>query len=147
MKDYGTNTSRTGIVKWTAMSYFYFYNYRMFKHNFQYEDYLNTLPHTSANLFMKFRLLNHKLPIQKGRFLGIERNERLCQKCNINEIGDEFHYIFKCPFFTNSRRQFLKPYFWKYPNTLKFSALFNSSNKTILKNLVAFIRIILQTFK
>ena len=119
----------------------------MFKHNFQYEDYLNTLPHTSANLFMKFRLLNHKLPIQKGRFLGIERNERLCQKCNINEIGDEFHYIFKCPFFTNSRRQFLKPYFWKYPNTLKFSALFNSSNKTILKNLVAFIRIILQTFK
>ena len=40
----------------------------MFKHNFQYEDYLNTLPHTSANLFMKFRLLNHKLPVQKVVF-------------------------------------------------------------------------------
>ena len=90
-----------------------FYNYRMYKQNFQYEEYLNLLPENLAINFMKFRLLNHKLPIQKGRFLGIERNERLCEKCNLNELGDEFHYIFVCPFFLSARKRFLKPYYRK----------------------------------
>jgi len=31
--------------------------------------------------------------IEKGIWLGLERNDRKCQLCNLNEKGDEYHYI------------------------------------------------------
>ena len=123
----------------------YFITIEMFKHFFQYEACLNVLPQNLAKIFMKFRLLNHKLPIQKGRFLSIERNNRLCEKCNMNDIGDEFHYSFVCPSLSNARKQFLKPYYRHHPNAIKFSSLFNSKNKSVLKGLTEFIKVILQT--
>ena len=124
-----------------------FYNYRMFKQDFQFENYLNLLPQTLANTFLKFRLLNHKLPIQKGRFLAIERNDRVCSKCELQDLGDEFHCIFVCPFFADTRRQCLKPYYRQHPNALKFNSLFNSKNCSTLKNLVVFLKIIIQAFR
>ena len=27
-----------------------------------------------------------------------ERHEKICSKCNLNDIGDEFHYLLVCPF-------------------------------------------------
>jgi hypothetical protein len=71
-----------------------YYNYRMFKQNFEFEKYLLSLPENMSLAVIKFRTLNHKLPIQKGRFLGVPRTERLCQKCLSHELGDEFHYLF-----------------------------------------------------
>ena len=124
-----------------------FYNYRLFKNNFQFENYLNVLPQNLANIFIRFRWLNHKLPIQKGRFLGIERNDRVCQKCDLEALGDEFHYIFVCPFFAEARKQYLKPYYRKHPNTIKFSSLFNSKKKSVLKNVITFLNVIIQEFR
>ena len=36
-------------------------------------------------------------------FLNIEITERHCNLCYANELGDEFHYSFKCTFFKNVR--------------------------------------------
>ena len=47
----------------------------------------------------------HKLPIEAGRHEGIERHERTCITCG--ELGDEFHYLFKCSNFRDSRKLFL----------------------------------------
>ena len=33
-------------------------------------------------------------PIETGRWTGIERNLRLCERCDV--IGDEFHFIYEC---------------------------------------------------
>jgi hypothetical protein len=32
-----------------------------------------------------------------GRWKNIARENRICPLCNNGEIGDEFHYLFKCP--------------------------------------------------
>jgi hypothetical protein len=44
----------------------------------------------------KFRTTNHKLPIEHGRWNNIPRENRKCNLCNLEEIGDEFHYILNC---------------------------------------------------
>ena len=47
------------------------------------------------------------MPIVIGRHKNIPRNERFCNLCNKNQIGDEFHYLFQCGFFLEERK---KPY-------------------------------------
>ena len=45
---------------------------------------------------MKFRTCNHRLAIETGRYVNIERNERYCNNCNLNSIGDEYHLFYEC---------------------------------------------------
>ena len=47
-------------------------------------------------LFTKLRVSDHRLEIEKGTYTNITREERIFQKCNLNEIGDEYHLFFKC---------------------------------------------------
>ena len=35
------------------------------------------------------------LEIESGRYKNITREERICKNCNLNEIGDEYHFL--CP--------------------------------------------------
>ena len=123
-----------------------YYNYRMYKNKFELEKYLVELPFDSARFLLKFRVLNHKLPIQKGRFLNIERNQRKCNKCNCNELGDEYHYLFLCPVFHSVRIKFLKRYFYSRPNAVKYEKLMCSKNRSVLFQLVKFIKTILSHF-
>ena len=46
---------------------------------------------------VKFRCSNHKLAIETGRYVGIERNMRFCNICESNRLGDEYHIMFECP--------------------------------------------------
>ena len=34
-------------------------------------------------------------------------NERKCKICTIDDIGDEYHYLFTCDYFTSDRTVFL----------------------------------------
>jgi hypothetical protein len=65
--------------------------------------YLSVLPSDLRMYLCKFRCLSNNLPIETGRFFNIDRSERYCNLCNVNELGDEFHYLFKCTFFSNVR--------------------------------------------
>jgi hypothetical protein len=47
-------------------------------------------------LFTKFRVSDHSLEIESGRNKNITREERICKNCNLNEIGDEYHFFLKC---------------------------------------------------
>lgn len=91
-----------------------------------------------------FRTRNHRLPVECGRWFGIALQDRKCKFCN-TDIGDEFHYLFTCPHFSEKRKQFIKPYFYKQPNVLKYKDLMNSRNKLQLKHLCIFIDIIMKT--
>ena len=46
---------------------------------------------------MKFRIGNHKLMIETGRYSQIPRVNRLCPTCGSNQIEDEIHLLFHCP--------------------------------------------------
>ena len=47
-------------------------------------------------LYTKFRVSDHSLEIESGRYKNITREERKCKNCNLNEIGDEYHFFLKC---------------------------------------------------
>ena len=66
--------------------------YRLFKTKHIYEQYLNILSLKNRIVFTRFRLCNHRRPIETGRWLNIPRKERICIMCNQGCIVDEFHY-------------------------------------------------------
>ena len=45
---------------------------------------------------MKFKIGNHKLTIETGRYSQIPRVNRLCPTCGSNQIEDEIHLLFHC---------------------------------------------------
>ena len=76
-----------------------YYNYRMFKDVCVSEDFLQILPPKLAYTLVHFRTLTQRLPIQRGRIQNIPFEERICTKCNSEDIGDEFRHIYRCSFF------------------------------------------------
>ena len=121
-------------------------NYRIFKCSFGYEKCLNVLNVKERLLLSKFRCGNHKLPINTSRYIGVENINRICTLCNYNDIGDEFHYLFKCSAFVNERKQYISSYHNYRPNTIKMCNLMNMKNKKKLLDLIKFIAIIMKKF-
>ena len=75
-------------------------NYRLFKNKFEFKNYFNILDDRDIFTFCHFRLNNHKLPIEYGRWNNIPREPRICNLCNTADLGDEFHYLLKCDYFS-----------------------------------------------
>ena len=95
-------------------------HYKLFKTTFKFETYFKKLTDKETKLLLKFRTRNHRLPVEVGRWNKIELRERKCVFCK-NDIGDEYHYILICPYLNLSRKQYIKPYYFKRPNTINFS--------------------------
>ena len=93
----------------------------------------------------RFRCGNHRLPVSAGRYLPNQEN-KFCTLCKMNDTGDEFHYLFKCPFFETDRKVLIKTYYTRRPNVLKMKQLFNSKNIRVLKKLSRFCQIIMARF-
>ena len=75
---------------------------------------------------------------------GIAVHERLCTFCN-DDIGDEFHFLLVCKQFHESRTKYIKSYYYRHPNILKFEQLMNATNLRELKRLCIFINLIMKT--
>ena len=138
------------IQKWQAEIFYVnrsiYWNYRMYKNNFACEHYFEMLPTSYIILLTRFRTLNNRLPVQTERFRDTPRHERICTKCDTNDVGDEYHMLFVCPHFKIQRSLYISPKYWKKPSALKFNALFSSRNKKCLVNLVKFIRCVNKEF-
>ena len=119
----------------------------MLKPEFCKDPYLIELPPNCALSLLKFRVTNNAMPVNILRYQNIPRYDRKCEKCDLNEIGDEFHYLFVCPFFNDSRKKCIPKRYYKNPNTLKYRQLFSSSNKCILLKTKHFIDIINKSLK
>ena len=119
-------------------------NYRIFKTDVCLDQYLIKLPLSCRIALTKFRCGNHRLPVVTGRFNGIERQNRICTLCNLNKIGDEFHYLFECPKIESNRKKYIKAYYRIRPNTFKMCQLFNSESSKELLNLAKFAKEIMK---
>lgn len=117
-------------------------NYRIFKESFELEKYFDILDKKDMYTLCKFRMLNHKLPIETGRWNNIQREDRKCNLCDLNDLGDEFHYLFKCKQIDNKRKECIDKKFSHRPNILKFKNLMSSTKKSLLKKLCSLIRFI-----
>lgn len=118
--------------------------YRTFKLNFEQSNYISILPLDLCKKFLAFRTRNHKLPVEIGRWRGVPYNERICTYC-YKDIGDEFHVLLICERFKSERTLYIKPYYYRRPNILKFEQIMNTTNRKMLFNLVLFVKIILKT--
>ena len=94
---------------------------------------------------MKFRLSNHRLPIQRRLSSGIPRDERICTVCDSGEVGDEFHYLLNC-FNENVKRKYVDKYYTHHPNVPKFCRLVNITSKSKTVKLAKFISCIFELF-
>ena len=65
----------------------------------------------------------------------------------VNEIGDEFHYLFRCSFFSTEQARYIMRYYYTQPNMYKLTQLFESSDFTEMLNLAKFAGIIVSHFK
>ena len=65
-------------------------NYRIFKENLEFEHYFSKLDDKNIFTLCKFRTVNHKLPIESGRWQNIARENRKCTICDSGDIGDEY---------------------------------------------------------
>ena len=81
--------------------------YRVFKTQLCFESYLVNLSPSLRVNFTKFRCLNIRLPIEAGSYTQIDRINRKFTKCDRNALGDEFHALFECPFYTSLRKKYL----------------------------------------
>ena len=109
---------------------------------FEYEQYLNFLPHTLRFYITKFRTSAHSLLIQVGRYgrNRIPRNERICTYCNTGQVEDEYHFILECPLYMHLRRKFIQRYYYIRPSMRKLIELFKSDKRIILYNLALYLK-------
>lgn len=119
--------------------------YRAIKAKFGFEEILDEIKPPLVYYLMKFKVGNHKLPVETGRWDQTPHNERYCHHC-IEDIGDEFHYVFLCPLFSQLRKKYIHPYFYNRPNMYKAALLFQRKNRKDITRLCMFIKIIVDYF-
>ena len=120
--------------------------YSNIKFNLNCEKYLNIPNQNVRKAVTNLRLSCHKLPIESGRYINIERNERLCTYCNY-EIGDEVHYYMHCfhPTLTKLRNTFLTKIFCINPalkslnRNILFKYILNLNYQNIIEISVKYI--------
>ena len=98
-------------------------NYNLYKNNMNIEPYLTSLPKLLYIPLIKFRTSNYKLPIETGRWENINIEDRKCQLCYKNDLGDDFHYLLTCSYFDHDRKNYIKPYFYTRPNIIKYKKI------------------------
>jgi hypothetical protein len=66
----------------------------------------------------------------------------ICNLCDENVIGNEFHYILECNYFNNVRTKYIDDCYRKRTNIIKFGQLMRIKNKIKLTKLCKFIKLI-----
>jgi hypothetical protein len=75
-----------------------------------------------------FRVFTRAVNI-KGRYTNITRIERKCQKCDLNEIEDDCHFVLSGPYYSNLRQIYIKQYYHSQPSMFKLVQRFTVRNK------------------
>jgi hypothetical protein len=77
--------------------------YRKIKTDFKGEQYLYAdVDKKSLSNFIKIRVSNCNLNIEKGRYLKLPVEQRICQLCH-TDVEDEFHFLMNCDKFIHER--------------------------------------------
>ena len=86
------------------------------KKDIKLETYLVRIEDRSLRTIMtKFRISDHDLKIEKGRYMGIKRTERHCPYCHTKLIENENHFLVDCPLYDIHRKTLFKKIKQRYP--------------------------------
>ena len=109
------------------------------------EKYLLLLDYRKRIALSKFRCRSNYLPISKTRFSGNIDESCICPLCPLHEVGDELHYLYKCPFFVEERQKYID-YTFDQIDIFHAKAMFNSIEPTLLNRLANFVDLIMSIF-
>ena len=94
----------------------------------------------------KLRLSAHNLEIERGRYMQVNREERLCKLCHNKNIEDEKHFILHCTKYESQRNVLISKlsYFKNYDKQSKTEAeyiklLLNNKCRKTLRLISSFI--------
>ena len=120
--------------------------YRAVKGNYGFDEVLDDINPQLTHYLIKYITSNHRLPVETGRWYHTPFYDRHCTLC-IGKLGDEFHYLFVCPKFTEIRKKYIKAYYYIHPSMFKTKQLFQNKNIKILRRLCLMIKHIMLSFK
>ena len=71
--------------------------FKKFKTNLNFEEYLNDISNIKhRQAVTKLRISSHRLLVESGRCNNIPFDKITCKLCNLNEVGNEQHYLMQC---------------------------------------------------
>ena len=82
----------------------------------------------------QFRISAHDLEIERGRYNGIDRSDRICKLCR-RSIEDEFHFVLSCNIYIDLRQKYIPIEYRREPSVHKFNRLMNVTDKKIINNI------------
>ena len=124
-----------------------FVSLRIFKNDFGFEDYLSVLPRYLVFSMAEFRIGSPSLDCNNRRNLQFPRHERLCTKCNRQEVCDEFHFLFQCSLLDEIRLAYIPRYYRIRPNAFKMETLLSTNQRAVLLKVAKFVFKGLKIFK
>ena len=78
---------------------------RNLKNSYKMEKFLHfDVDKFALSIFAKIRISNSNLNIERGRYIKLPVEKRICPLCNI-EPEDEIHFILKCPKLDECRKE------------------------------------------
>ena len=87
-----------------------------------FEKYFDIIEKLNLSTFCHFRTVNYKLPDEYGCYNTIQRENRVCNLCSSQDLRDEFHYLLKCSFISDIRKNCINNNFFRNA-VLKFGEL------------------------
>ena len=113
------------------------------------EQYLKKLGKGDRILMAKFRTCNNRLPVNVGRYQGINREDRVCNKCDVGVVGDEFHVLFECMDVEISRLRdmYIPHYYTNRPSEFKYVLFMQNTSSGVMEKLCLFLRMMLRMFR
>ena len=108
------------------------------------ESYIYTLNGPVLYAMIPFRIANHKMQVETGRWNQIDFPDRKCQLCDKNDLEDEYHYLFSCPYFRNQRDILYRSALQQCTEHIKFKELLQIKDTEKLVKLGKYMRIIMQ---
>lgn len=122
--------------------------YSLIKQTKEQEFYLTLcIPRRLKTVLAKFRTGNHNLEIEIGRHDNLNTEDRLCKYCGSNNnvvVEDEYHVLFHCPAYKESRDIFIGRDLI-IANMYSFISLMTSKNTQEIINLTHFVFSVFKT--
>ena len=94
--------------------------YVLYKVEHKLEEYFSVIKNKRHLVnYVRFRLHAHSLEIERGRYVRVAREQRICKCCVSQEVEDECHFLLSCTAFDHLRQNYIPQNVRNAPATIE----------------------------